>query len=105
MRKSYSKIRHIQESNTILESRRKTIMEQVPPPAAPTPAAPATPTPAAPATPAPVAPTTPPQPVTPTQVPECTQGVTGSLDATGILTKPDGTKCKIVFSTTPTVAG
>ena len=97
MRKSYSKIRHIQESNTILESRRKTIMEQVPPPAAPTPAAPAAP--------APVAPTTPPQPVTPTQVPECTQGVTGSLDATGILTKPDGTKCKIVFSTTPTVAG
>ena len=102
MRKSYSKIRHIQESNTILESRRRVIMEQVPPPAAPAPAAPATPTPA---TPAPVAPTTPPQPAPPTQVPECTQGVTGSLDATGILTKPDGTKCKIVFSTTPTVAG
>ena len=102
MRKSYSKIRHIQESNTILESRRRVIMEQVPPPAAPAHAAPATPTPA---TPAPVAPTTPPQPAPPTQVPECTQGVTGSLDATGILTKPDGTKCKIVFSTTPTVAG
>lgn len=100
MRKSYSKIRHIQESNTILESRRRrTIMEQAPP--APAPATPPTaaPTPAAP-TPAPPA-----APAAPQQVPDCTQGVTGSLDATGILTKPDGTKCKITFSSTPPVAG
>lgn len=97
MRKSYSKIRHIQESNTILESRRRTIMEQAPPAPAPT-----TPPTAAPAAAPPAAPAA---PAAPQQVPDCTQGVTGSLDATGILTKPDGTKCKITFSSTPPVAG
>jgi hypothetical protein len=108
MRKSYSKIRHIQESNTLLENRRRTIMEQVPP--APAPAAtPPTPAPApVPATPPATAPVPGPNPPAPVsqEVADCTPGVTGSLDANGMLTKPDGTKCKVVcLSGTPPTAG
>lgn len=101
MRKSYSKIRHIQESNTLLENRRRTIMEQVPP----TPPTPPTPAPAPAPAPAPVPGPNPPAPVS-QQVSDCTPGVTGSLDASGMLTKPDGTKCKVgCLSPTPPTAG
>jgi hypothetical protein len=109
MRKSYSKIRHIQESNTLLENRRRTIMEQVPPAPAPAPTPP-TPAPApapvpGPNPPAPVPGPNPPAPVS-QEVADCTPGVTGSLDANGMLTKPDGTKCKVVcLSGTPPTAG
>ena len=106
--RSYTKKRHIQEANEILQKRIMVIKEQSAPqtpPVAPAPAPAVPPTPAAPTTPPPVAPA-PASPAAPSQVvPECTPGSTGTLDESGTLTKADGTKCKISTMAPPPQQG